>query len=89
MRFAGSVALVVLLAASGWSAKPASVKKKATAPAPRDFPAMHARCKSKYAHPMECQALVSIAEGLGMSASDPNSTNLLELREGGWLQAHR
>ena len=35
---------------------------------------------------MECEALLSIAEGLGLSAWDVNSTNLRELREGGWLQ---
>jgi len=76
--------VALLVACSSGKQQPKS-KKKAP-PNPTDYPGLVARCKVKYAHPMECEALVTIAEGLGLSASDPNSTNLVELREGGWLQ---
>ena len=53
----------------------------------RDYSNLIMRCRTKYAHPMECESLVKIAQGLGLRL-DANATDeMRDLHQGGWLEA--
>jgi len=77
-----SLLLATLLQCRAEAAGDAAVDATA---ATSEFDHFVTSCRVKYPHPMECVALVHIAQGLGMSP-EPNSTDKSDLRKGGWLK---